>query len=353
MAYEKKFGRAGSNDLTPKEWAWEFLRRNPVYKDAFSKLHGLSATKRKAIEAVRKEGFAAANRVKDFPFDWFEFDGVTGPTHRDKSMEEWLLRVERYMALNENPQEPFLSLGKQFYPSTFALADWIDPSLTPLPKDKANIFGVIALESVAWLNEKAIVADDAELKDYERGVHWLWRRSERHRSKSISETAQGVRGMHGAMFELLPQQAGLSLSASTDVVFRISLDFPIRPQLDEVTRIITAYQAKLENEGLCYSFPKRVDKAGIYSEYIQILDLLADGKEPVEIAKCLRAVKKTRSTRLINQRATIQETALDLNGEEITPSTSSTQEIRKKIQRALELRDVGFLGLAFMVPEKS
>jgi hypothetical protein len=353
MAYEKKFGRAGKNDLTPKAWAWEFLRRNPVYKEAYCKLHGLSAIKRKAIEAVRNEGFAAANRVKEFSFDWFEIDGVIPPSHRDKSMGDWLQRVERYMALNENTEEPSLSLSKQFYPSTYALADWIDPVLTPLPKELSTKLGVIAIETAEWLDEKAMATDDADLNAYDSGVDWLWRRSERHRSKPILGTMQEVRGSHGKVFDLFPQHSGLSLSSPTDVIFRISLDFPIRPQLDEVTRVITAYQAKLENEGLCYAFPKRADKAGIYSEYIQILDLLAEKKEPVEIAKYLRAVKKTRSTQLINQRATIQETALDLNGEEITPSTSSTQEIRKKIQRALELRDVGFLGLAFMVPEKS
>jgi hypothetical protein len=349
MAYEKKFGRAGENNFTPKEWAWEFLRRNPVYKKAYYKLHELSAAKRKAIEAVRNKGFAAANQVKDFSFDWFEFDGITSPCPREKSMRDWLLGMKQYLTLNENPPEPYLSLSKEFSPSTFALADWIDPALTPLPKELANKLGVIALESVAWFKEKPVSANATNDKNYgNEGADWLWRRAERARPKRFSSTMQGIRGESGTLFELFPPESSLRLSKTTDILFRVNLDFPIRPQLDEITRITTAYQAELENEGFCYSFPKRSDKAGIYSEYIQILDLLATGKAPVEIAKCLKAVKKTRSTQLFNQRATIKETILDVNGEEITPSTSTTQQIRKKIERALALRDVGFLGLAFM-----
>lgn len=166
MEYKKKFGRFGENNLSAKEWAWEFLRRNPTYQKAYKRLHDLSPAKRKAIEEVREKGFSAAHRVKNFSFNWFNFDSLNEPSRQDTKMADWLIRMEKYLANSADPEVPTLSLKKQYHPSSFALADWIDPAITPLPKGEAIKLGVIAIDSLKWFSEKKVpnVRIDAKRK---------------------------------------------------------------------------------------------------------------------------------------------------------------------------------------------
>lgn len=351
MAYEKKFGYSGKNDLTPKQWAWEFLRRNTDYREAYKKIHSLSEADLKALIAVRDKGFESIQGVSQFPVNWFAINYIPDPIDDEGLVEAWLNQLERYY--KHQPEKrtdiPEVSLEKKLLPTTYSLAIWIDPEISPLPKKDFHKLGVLAVDSIDWFKRKKLGKKETVYKSDKHGVPWMWRRSERSRPSSVSYTMQGTKGASGAMFELFPIDGStLGVATNTQMVLRVDLNFPLRPQLDLLTQKIEDLQGILEKEKLCYSFPKRADKAGIYKEYIAILDLLAAGKSPVEIAQKLRGKSTIKGTHYIDKKAVSYLKILDSVGQEITPLCPITRDMRKKIERALELRDFGYLGLAFM-----
>lgn len=393
MPYEKKV-RPGHRPLSAKEWAWEFLRRNPKYRKAYAEFQELSDLDRKRLDAVKANGFEALRDVAHLSIKWFSFSFPESPRRRGETLKEFIKRAGHWKPV------PWVSLHSRFDLETYALADWLDPDVSPLPPEELRKLGVLHLDELRYFqpwtstdeaeeivdqeneesaDEASDLNDDSEFdstelsaadddgdrlspyaydgedesadpEQYEDGGNLFFEQPLRKNSRA--ETAHysftGVTGTKGRKFKNASPIPSMRMNRSTDVLLRIDLNRPLAPQMAAFSKSIATYKAELELEGLCLRLPDRIDRGGKYSTYLDILDLLADGADYKEIAIRLKGMKKIPHLRLERGKILTTYSWVDADGDEITASSSATGDIRKQAERALNLRDWGYLGLAFL-----
>lgn len=116
------------------EWAWEFLRRNPTYRNAYAQWADLPEVLKNEESLLELGGSGV---LATFPVEWFDLDpepiaGDDFGTWYDRQ----LLRRDEFS----------FPLAMKFDSASFMLARWLDPSLESLPSPEIKHFFVPDLE---------------------------------------------------------------------------------------------------------------------------------------------------------------------------------------------------------------
>ncbi|HRK38738.1 MAG TPA: hypothetical protein PK347_10135 [Burkholderiaceae bacterium] len=276
MAQRKPIRRSTHRDLSSRQWAWEFLRFNVEYRRAYAEWEHLP-------DAVRNlsvsDGIPLHACPPGTPMSYFD---VVPAALDNETVGEWLSRTsdERKKGWRLGPSSRLKP------PKEFLISEWVDPLLSPLPKEKEHIWDQFDMESVGGLvNEKH-----------------------------------------------MPKFASVFLRPLTDV-HELALIVDVRSPLAILERqfkdAVIAYRSNLNNRKMgdaphFYKAKKYINNAGIYEEYVRILQRLADGENENDI----RYTESKDSPRL-------------------EYGTPYPEKVKKQIPVAIQLRNEGYKEIAY------
>lgn len=352
-----------ATEKTSQQWAWEFLRRNPTYRDAFGKLAVLTP---EALWHLETAGEATAESVdvdvdvvRDLDIHFFDTSGMVGFKPEQKTVGDYMDQTQR---LREAMQEPLLELtvARKFTLETYSLAGWYNPAaeLSAEDFDEMWFHQTIVdtgLERASWADERRSFL---EVMDETEHLGWPSRppkqkvvekvdRRRRGAPKLEMHAMQGaLRGADRRVFVRHKTVEHVLGATHASAVFDMSL--PVDFQLARVTEFLKQHQKDLAKSSIISAPTVHADRFGNYSQYLQILDMLDAGMSHLDIAKELdgvRSINEWRRDPKANQLVKVQKVV-----GRSKPGASVnelTQSVRKKIERALSLRDHGYRALAF------
>lgn len=346
--------------MTAQQWAWEFLRRNPDYLNAFQSLAALSPEQLAQIRMLGEEDQQIdENVIRSIGLQFFDMQSMTGYQDSQKTVGEYF---DQWQKVRKSHYESVvtLSFAKAFRSTTYSLTRWLEPDSELTASEAASIwqhdvpveFGLerrstfdgmmtdfeIRVEMYKSGNLGSLTPDEiASLKTDKRV-----RKSPIH-SIGLSEAFKGVDGRiysrnRNSKISLERQQ----VSATFD------LRFPIEYQINQIKSLLEQHQNDLVQSGFIKSLPKQADRFGNFSEYLIILDKLNDGLPLLSIALDI-GVLKTKIRWKTNSKTGKTEPITEyVSTSKIQNVQEQTQIVRKKIDRALQLRDHGYRALAFL-----
>lgn len=237
MAGRPKKAPQNSRELSPRQWAWEFLRFNLAYRTAYAEwmLRPLSVRDLKRPDG--KMPLLAC--PPDTPMSLFV---VQPAASVGETVGAWITRTE------ESRRKGW-SLGHA--PSVtpqpqFGISKWIDPEATPLSKDDETIFDKLTLDVFAELNER-----------------------EHPRQKPLAITVADIK--------------------KSEVVIKIDVLHPIGFLNESIQQLVLQQRKLLLKAGELplefYEGGKSFNPAGVYESYAKILQRISDGESKSEIIR--------------------------------------------------------------------
>lgn len=237
MAGRPKKAPKNSRELSPRQWAWEFLRFNLAYRAAYAEwmLRPLSVRDLKRPDG--KMPLLAC--PPDTPMSLFV---VQPAASVGETVGAWITRTE------ESRRKGW-SLGHA--PSVtpqpqFGISKWIDPETTPLPQCDEIIFDKLTLDVYAELNEH-----------------------EHPRQKPLTITVADIK--------------------KSEVVIKIDVLHPIGFLNESIQQLVLQQRKLLLKAGELplelYEGGKSFNPAGVYEAYTKILQRISDGESKSEIIR--------------------------------------------------------------------
>ena len=235
MAGRTKKVPKNSRELSPRQWAWEFLRFNPAYRAAYAEWMSLPLSVRDLKRAAGGMPLLACPPETSMSLFFSQPVALNGETVGD-----WISRTE------ESRREGW-SVGHA--PSVtpqahFGISKWIDPEITPLPKADENIFGRLTVDVFAELNDR-----------------------EHPRQKPLAVTVADIK--------------------KTEVVVKIDVLHPIGFLNESIRQIVLKQRELLRRIGITsldsYEGLKSFNPAGVYEAYVKILQRINNGESKSEI----------------------------------------------------------------------
>lgn len=346
---------------TAQQWAWEFLRRNPDYQDAFRKMHALSQEQREHIGMMvdGNEGHQLDEEiVRALDMEFFDTSDMTGYGDKQKTVGEYLDQSQRVRKFLKEP-EVYFSCARKFRLETYSLFTWYEPS-DEWPDDVVNAMWShptaieLGLEPAQWAEGFEFKSDD------ENDEYMGWPRHEtepmvknkvdKRLRKSPLKSATSlplVQGTDGNIYQMPLIDLNLSLERTQACVF-VDLNLPIGFQLNQAKNFLEEHQNALIRGSFVQKLPKQADRFGAFEEYLKILDLLEAGASHLDIATELeelvpRTVSWKRDPASNESKPVKRMTSRKKPGAKVN---ELTQAVRKKIERAIHLRDHGYRALA-------
>jgi hypothetical protein len=347
--------------ITAQQWAWEFLQRNTDYLDAFQKLAALSPEQFVFITVLEEEVQQIDEvSIRSLDLEFFEMNSMTGYQDSQKTVGEYFDQSQKQRdSLYEF--DVSLQVAKAFRSTTYSLTRWCVPNTKLTASEAASIWHhEVSLELGLVTAPKA----DGMLTDFETrmemhksGLAFTMsadevaslkvdkrvRKSPIHSSVGMVEVFRGVDGRtymrNRSLQKRLERQ---QVNATFD------LRFPIEYQINQIKSVLEQHQNALVQSGFIKSLSKQADKFGNYAEYLKILDLLKEGKSHLDIAIELDGLTTKKSSARDVKTNKIKSISKVVNHSKPLASTNElTQAVRKKIARAIHLRDHGYRALAF------
>lgn len=344
-----------------QQWAWEFLRRNPAYRDAFRRLTEQSPEQFGQLAKIAVgEGSDQLDEevVRKLDVRFFETSVLIGFKEKQTTVGEYIDQSQRIRDSLDEP-EIDLTLAPNFKLETYSLAKWYDPEVELQENDVADMWHPhipfeLGLTPAPWAFAHSV--DNASAIDKYSG--WPVRTSEKditpkvdkRRRKSpcqLSTPVPLVKGVDDSIFLTFHRDVAIHLN-QTQAGFIFDLSLPVDFQLSQAKEILEQHQDALVRGGFVQSLPKQADRFGTFSEYLEILDLLATGLSHLDIAKKIDGLitasewrHDPKANRLVKVPKIVSRSK---HG---APVNELTQAVRKKIERAIGLRDHGYRALAF------
>lgn len=347
-----------------QQWAWEFLRRNPTYRDAFRKLAALPAEHRLHISmcdgGVDDERGAVETIVRQLDVQFFDMSRMTGFNAEQRTIGDYLDQSQK-LRDRQGEDDLCLTVAKKFRLGTYSLSKWYDPSTEVASRDVAGMwkheipkqFGLShvpaadrrqsideQVEETGWLGYPPLPARIGSTRKIDKRL----RKSPVQGTAGMTEI---FRGSDGRAFARSGSTVPDSLTA-TQVYAVFDLALPVDFQLDSLRMVLENHQRILVDSGFVQNPPKHVNKFGAFAQYLEILDMLDAGMSSLEIAKRVDGVttvndwvRDAKANKLVKVERVVGRSKLN------APINELTQAVRKKIERALSLRDSGYRGLAF------
>jgi hypothetical protein len=207
---------------------------------------------------------------------------VTSVALKNETVSEWLARteVERNFGWGVQPS------SKLMPPEDFLISEWVDPRISPLPKDKEHIWNKFDVETVVGL----------------------------------------VKDKH------LPKRAAVSVRPLIDIhelAFIVDVRSPLVVLEAQFRDAVLSHRKALRARGVgedpeVYRGKAIINNRGIYDEYLQILQRLDDGETEEDIRYHER--KNAPRSKYVD---------------------SYPERVKKQIPKAIELRDGGYKEIAF------
>ena len=347
--------------MTAQQWAWEFLRRNPEYRDAFQKLVALS------LEQFAQIGMLAAGAedhqldeevVRALDIHFFDTSVLTGYKLKQKTVGEY---IDQSQGIRDALKEPEidLAIAMKFRLETYSLVKWYAPEVELPVNDVANMWHhhvpfEFGLTPAPWAEGSKFNSDDED--DEYRG--WSARETasiaknkvDKRRRKSPLRSSTSlplVQGIDGSVYQVPLMDKTLSLDR-TQACVHIDLNLPISFQLNQAKEFLEAHQEALVRGGFVQKIPKQADRFGVFEEYLKILDLLEAGVSHLDIATELDGLvsrtiawKPDPVTKII-----VPVKRMTSRSKPGASINELTQAARKKIERAIHIRDHGYHALA-------
>jgi Family of unknown function (DUF6499) len=343
-----------------QQWAWEFLRRNPDYRDAFQKLVMLSP------EQFAQIGMLAAGAedhqldeevVRALDIQFFDTSVLTGYKGKHKTVGEY---IDQSQGIRESLNEPEidLAIAMKFRLETYSLERWYAPEVELPVTDVANMwhhqvpieFGLtpapwaegLSFEDTNEICEQSGCPVRTPDTSINTKVDKRRRKSPFHSSTALPL----IKGIDESIF-LIADGGSFRLN-QTQASVVLDLSLPIDFQLTQAKNILEQHQDALVRGGLIQKLPKQADRFGVFSEYLKILDLLEAGASHLDIATELdglvpRTVSWKRDLASKESKPVKRMTSLSRPKAKVN---ELTQAVRKKIERAIHLRDHGYRALA-------
>lgn len=275
MASRPKKLPKNSRDLSPRQWAWEFLRFNPAYRAAYSEWMSLPLSVRDLKRTGGGMPLLACPPETSMSLFFSQPAALNGETVGD-----WIIRTE------ESRRERW-SIGHA--PSVtpqarFGISKWIDPETTPLPNADENIFGRLAVDVFADLNDR-----------------------EHPRHKPLAITVADIK--------------------KSEVVVKIDVLHPLGFLNESIRQIVLKQRELLQKIGISslhlYEGAKSFNPAGVYESYVKILQRINNGESKSEIIH------------------------VTPDGEHVDSDHSYAVRTKKQYPVALALRDEGYRHIAY------
>lgn len=299
--------------------------------------------------------------VRQLDVQFFDLSRRLGFHAEQQSVGDYMDQSQR---LREEMGEDDLSLtvAKKFRLETYSLSKWYDPGIEVAGSDMAGMwkhdipmqFGLFHVpatdrfqsidelgEEIGWLGYPPLPARTHSFKRIDKRLR-----------KSPVETTVGMtevfRGADSRSFVRDRTTPDTLTAAQVSAV--IDLTLPIDFQLESLRAVLENHQRTLVDSGFVQSPPKHVDRFGAFAEYLEILDLLDAGLTHLEIARKVDGVstvsdwrRDSKANKLVKVERVVGRS------KRAAPINELTQAVRKKIERAISLRDHGYRGLAFNV----
>lgn len=348
---------------TSQQWAWEFLRRNPTYRDAFQKLSALPAEHRMHIEmcngAASDEQPLVEAVVRQLHVQFFDLSRRLGFNAEQQSVGEYMDQSQR-LREQMGEEDLWLTVAKKFRLETYSLSKWYDPEMDVAGSDMAGMwrhevpkqFGLSHMPAADRFQSIDELSEEIGWLGYPPSparIHSSKKIDKRLRKSPVETTvgmAEVIRGSDRRSFVRSRTPSDSLTAAQVSAVFDLTL--PIDFQLDSLRTVLENHQRTLVDSGFVSSLPKQVDRFGAFAEYLEILDMLEAGATHLEIAKRVDGVtmvsdwsRDAKANKLVKVERAVGRSKRN------APINELTQTVRKKIERALSLRDFGYRGLAF------
>lgn len=387
---KKKVIPAG--EKTNRQWAWQFLRRNRDYREAYEFLYSLSEEQRNVFEKLtcgQLESYAenwsqlGSLPVKLFDRRYFWSGREKNNTLDDyvKSLDKRLSEKKRHNSLiAEEIDNLILRVAPEFRVDQYGLSEWVDPSIEEITADFADAIWSysVPLEAslmrVPWLDGEEINFKKSEWQ----GVGWevltgnqkemevdSFSATEKNNRPVQAETLPLKRGINGAIFMInnfyspsyYHQADGHRipigrdpepLSPDGDTLVRATFDvrLPIECQIEAVKNYLAEHQIDLQEAGFFEPLPERKGRKGIFASYIAILDLHEQGVSDLDIAINLRKLEREIYTDAQGKK---RKSYVDPVRPDLATAQEHTSAIRKQLERARRLRDHGYRSLALQL----
>jgi hypothetical protein len=244
-----------------------------------------------------------------------------------------------------------LQLAKCFHLETYCLSGWYDPSMSWMPPEEAEkmweheVGGRAGLHHVPYMNGMS----EAESEDFSVPPgHDRRRKIPPHRR---FESLPLITGSCGNYF-LVPYRVSTPRKVleyrEVEAVFDLRL--PIDYQLQNLRAYLIEHQKALAAGGFVGALPDLSDAKRSYGEYLRLLDQRDEGMSFMEIAINSGVLKQVSSVRTYDERSKqmIKKPRYTDSKRPTATDGALTDPWRKKYERAVQLRDHGYLGLAFM-----
>jgi hypothetical protein len=347
-----------------QQWAWEFLRRNPDYRDAFQIVVALSPAQRTQVGMYRldecDQQFDEAV-LRSLDVQLFDTSDMMGFHDGQKTIGEYLDQTQRlHRSLKE--EKIHLPIASKFKLETYSLVAWYDPDDELTANEAADMWnhevpfdaGLIPIPE--WLAEGVSFRNPDEPDE---DIGWPARTEDeqkkpkidkrRRKSPNYSSTALPlIKGVDENVFLIRPEGSLGMQPNQMQVSALFDLRLPISFQLSQIKELLEEHQEALVLSGFVQSLPKQADRFGAFSEYLEIIDMLDAGHTHLDIAKKLDGLTTTnewkhdpKANKLVKVPKVVSHSKRG------APINELTQAVRKKIERAIGLRDHGYRALAF------
>jgi hypothetical protein len=116
-----------------QQWAWEFLRRNPDYRDAFQKLTALSMQQKEHLNMyqVEEENQKIDCKViRSLCIHFFDTSQMIGYANTQNTVGDYRDETQEMRALLGESGN-YLPIADKFKAENYSLAKWCDPEVDP------------------------------------------------------------------------------------------------------------------------------------------------------------------------------------------------------------------------------
>lgn len=349
-----------SMKLTAQQWAWQFLRRNLEYREAWTFVSSLRPEQAKQlghlIEMRNKllidETVIDLDVVRTLDLHFFDQSRLSEFEPEDTTVGAYLDRISECDDFDLKDMPP---VSNQFQLQSYCLKNWIDPYKS-LDIDATTAAGLWAyeqylsagLEHAPWIDAITNV-EDREFRPLQKPG-----RIGKGKERKIGTAGPIAQSADGNFFIRSPTIWGHDYKVpelqAAQVDIRFDLTMPIEFQIRQAKDALKTHHSLLSKGGFLPDGPKSLDKNGLFQEYVDVLDRRADGATPIDIVRYTKNLQRRLRGTTINKRtkARVRDEVFFDPNDKSADQEKLTGAVRQKIVRALRLRDHGYKALAFM-----
>lgn len=348
-----------NSQRTNKQWAWEFLRRNPQYRDAFKKVRDLNPgqiTELRKLQIGIDPWSDEIHYIKDLHIEYLDKSRLIDFKVDFSFIGDYVAHCKALQRSNSEDL-PKIYLSQKFKPNSYLLTHWLDCEMDITAEEAEEIWTHQPFTQCGVSTGFTDLTDRLEENTIHKTNDWEITRNnnlieriddQRKRKTALkSKIIPIIKGFDGKSFIKTPIVRTNLKDSELCYVFDLSL--PIEFQIDSLRKSLKIQQEFLEQSGVIQEIRKETGAAETLTRYIEIIDLLDMNKSIIEIAAHIGEVKCSK-----RWSRNKDGSGVSLVSETYKPNMnegkwkSKTTNTRQSINRAILLRDFQYRALAFI-----